>query len=288
MKKFWLGVLGTIMILFATALIVLFFNEHSIVRLSESTVKFLENIQFVFTLIAVVFAIAVWVCGFTNDGVVKYNIHDIAGIIGVGMFLVAFAGMILGFSLSYLFVIGGFFCVYCVLVPLVKLFTEKFSDNKWEPAVIWTILASISIYVMSMFSDIIINETFGVDAKFFGHTKPITMLLVATPVTALISFICLFISIIPFFRQKGEFNFYRVNGFVASYAVLVTSLAYGGNISAVLEKTAAFADFNSNHPCKVDKTIKGVIFLDPTFQNVLVYEPGDEEKYKVKACSLNN
>lgn len=286
MNKVFLGALGAVMILFAVVMIVLFLNEYSVVLLSGNLKELLEGFQSVFTLVVVIFALVLWVCAFSKDGVAKYNIHDIAGIIGIGMFLAAFAGVIFGLSLSYLFVIGGFFCVYCVLVPLVKLFTEKFSNNKWEPALVWAVLASISLYVMSTFSDIIINEIFGVDAKFFSQTKPIAMLLVATPVTALISFVCLLISIIPIFRKSGKVDFYWLNGFVASYAVLVSSLAYGGNISAVLEKTATFADFNSNHPCKLDETVKGVVFLDPTFQNVLVYDPSSETKYKVKTCSL--
>lgn len=288
MRRFLVGSLLVVMILFAAVMVVLFLSKNNIVELPERIKYFLEFFHIIITVIVVGFALILWVCAFVNAGVEKYNIHDIAGIIGIGMFLIAFVGMLLGFKVSCFLLIGGFFCLYCVLVPLVKLFTEKFSNNKWEPAFVWTMLASISLYAMSTFSNIIINEIFGVDAKYFANTKPVAMLLVATPVTALISFICLFISIIPMFRKNEKLNFYWINGFVASYTVLVSSLAYGGNISTVLERTAAFVEFNSNHPCKLDETAEGVIFLDYNLRNILVYAPKSDKKYKVRSCSLKD
>ncbi|MDP4489044.1 hypothetical protein QDG88_14060 [Pseudoalteromonas piscicida] len=286
-KKVCLGLLGLFMVSFAVVMTILFLNDYSLIVLSEDVAEFFKTFQVVFTSIAILFALIYWVLAFINDGFTEYRLHDIAGVIGSAMFMAAFLGMIWSVDLSYLFILGGGFCLYCVLIPLVTSFSGKFSNEKWEPALIWAVIFSVSIYGMSTFSNIIINEIFGVDSVYFSQTKPIAMLLTATPVTALISFSCLLFTILPFFTKSKKFDFYTANGFFASYAILVLSLAYGGNIAGVLEKTAVMVDFNSNHPCKVDDDIKGVIFLDPALKNVLVYNPSAEKKYIVQPCNAN-
>lgn len=285
-KKLGLGLFGLVMVSFAAVMIILFLNEYNLVKLSNEYVELCKRFQTILTCIAVFVGFVAWVCAFAFDGITKYKLHDIAGIIGSAMFMIAFIGIVVGVNLSSLFILGGFFCFYCVLIPLITAFSGKFSNDKWEPALLWTIIASISIYGMSTLSNVIINEIFGIEAKFFSQTKPIAMLLVATPLTALISFMCLLLSILPLIRKNEKVSFYSINGFFASYAILMLSLAYGGNISGVLERTATFADFNSNHPCTLSDEIKGVIFLDPNFKNVLVYNPTLDKKYFIQPCNI--
>jgi len=285
-RKVGLGLLGLFMLCFAVIMIIQFLNEYKLIELTDEYVELYKTFKKIFTSIAVFVGLIVWVVAFIFDGITKYRLHDIAGIIGSTMFMVSLIGMAMGFNLSFLFILGGFFCLYCVLIPLITIFSGKLSNNKWEPALLWVIIASISIYGMNTFSNIIINEIFGIDAKFLSQTKPIAMLLVATPLTALISFVCLLLSIFPLIIKNEKFDFYSVNGFFASYAILILSLAYGGNISATLEKTATFTDFNSNHPCTLSDDAKGVVFLDPTFKNVLVYNPTLKKKYIIKPCNF--
>lgn len=288
MRKVALGFLGLFMASFAVVVIIILLNQHGVLNLSDGATEYFKTFQKVFTTIAILFALIYWVVAFINDGFTKYRLHDIAGIVGSAMFMVAFVAMALGTNASYLFIVGGLFCLYCVLIPLITITSEKFSNKKWEPALVWGVIGSISIYGMSTFSNIIINEIFGVDASYFTQTKPIAMLLVATPITALISFACVLISIVPFLRNNKELSFYSINGFFASYAILLLSLAYGSNISSLLEKTAAIVDFNSNYPCILSDDIKSVIFLDPYFKNVLAYNPSSDKKYVIQRCVISS
>lgn len=251
----------------------LLLNEIDIIKLSNEHTELYKKTQAILISTTVFIGLLIWVGMFIFNGITKYKLHDIAGIIGSAMFMVAFIGIIMGTNLVPLFILSGFFCLYCSLIPLITIFLGKFSNSRWEPALLWTIMASISIYVTSTLSNVILNETFGIDAKFFSQTKPVAMLLLATPLTASVSFSCLLFSTFPLIFKNKKISFYSINGFFSSYVILILSLAYGGNISGVLEKTAALVDFNSNHPCILSNNIEGVIFLDPTFKYVLAYNP---------------
>ena len=151
-KKVCLGLLGLFMVSFAIVMTILFLNDYSLIVLSEDVAEFFKTFQVVFTSIAILFALIYWVLAFINDGFTDYRLHDIAGVIGSAMFMAAFLGMIWSVDLSYLFILGGVFCLYCVLIPLVTSFSGKFSNEKWEPALIWAVIFSVSKYGMSTFS----------------------------------------------------------------------------------------------------------------------------------------
>lgn len=123
-KKILYGLLGLFMVSFAVVMTILFLNDYSLIVLSEDVAEFFKTFQVVFTSIAILIALIYWVLAFINDGVTEYRLHDIAGVIGSAMFMAAFLGMIWSVDLSYLFILGGVFCLYCVLIPLVTSFSE--------------------------------------------------------------------------------------------------------------------------------------------------------------------
>lgn len=272
--------------------IALLINDYFDVHCIEANVDFLKNIQTVeFGILTGVLAF-IWIAAFSKyRKYSEYNLHDLAGILGV--FLSAFSLFVLTFYqeqiVVFSFAFSGALCTYCVSIPVFSWFKDRLKESKFEATFISIVFGAVLIYVLDGYSGIMINEVFGVNEKYFSFTKPVAMLLLLTPWLALASFVA--IVYIPL-NQKGSTGidtFYSINKLSACYVILILSMAFGSRTGSTIELVAGKFDFDSFAPCDVDKSVIGVIVLDPAYTKVLVkskIKNGNE--YSVIDCSDPN
>jgi len=282
--------------------------QHSGCQLEDFTLKRLQYIQFYMATSFIVVMTAVWLYMIAKRGFRAYKIHQLSGIIGCTMFSLSLALLIVWKSIFWMFVVAGALCLYGSFTPLINKFSSRFSNQKWEPALFWSAIVAVLLFSLGGQADIALNQHFGVDPNHFSYTKPVAIVLVATPYTLMLSVVLLVISVLNFYpRNKAkkpdkkkaigasahtganrDFHIAQLSFFVSSYVLLTVSVVAGSNASSIAERTAAALDFNSHHPCQLNSKVNGVIFLDKSFNHVLAYRPENKEKYVVLECNLVN
>lgn len=251
---------------------------------------------------------AAWLYILAKEGFRAYKIHQLSGIIGCTMFSVSLALLIVWKSIFWMFAVAGILCLYCSFTPLINKFSSRFSNQRWEPALFWSALVAVLLFSLGGQADIALNKHFGVEPSHFSYTKPIALVLVATPYTLMLSVILLVISIFSRYpRNKAkssdkketinegfhsnahrDLHITQLSFFVSSYVLLIVSVVAGSHASSIVERTAAALDFNSHHPCQFNSEVNGVIFLDKSLNHVLAYRPENSRKYEILKCKLAN
>lgn len=282
--------------------------QHNWWQLEGFTLKRLQYIQFYMATSFIAVMTTVWLCMLAKRGFRAYKIHQLSGIIGCTIFSLSLALLIVWKSIFWIFFVAGALCLYCSFTPLINRFSSRFSNQKWEPALFWSVIVAVLLFTLGGQADIALNQHFGVDPSHFSYTKPVAIVLVATPYTLILSVVLLVISVLNFYpRNKAkkpdkkkaigasahtganrDFHIAQLSFFVSSYVLLIVSVVAGSNASSIAERTAAALDFNSHHPCQFNSEVNGVIFLDKSLNHVLAYRPENSRKYEILKCKLAN
>jgi len=220
----------------------------------------------------------------------KYKMHAFSGMLGLSLSFLSIS--LLCFfqksSLFFLFIFSGFSCAYCVSVPIYMWCFNRFKEKGWEPVFITVVFGSIITYFLNGYSEIIINEVYTVDAKYFFYTKPIVMFLLLTPLISFSSLSAFCLILWKEFRSKknNSKTFYNLNKMMACYVLISTSLVFMNNPIKILELTSSTFDFGSVSPCYFKDSYNGYIVLDPAHTKVLTYSKGNPSPYTVRECKL--
>ncbi|PSU95737.1 hypothetical protein [Photobacterium kishitanii] len=239
-----------------------------------------------------VFIMLVWVYVFVHCKILKYGFHVIAGAISIIFALLAIAGVcfeIYSLLCLILLSLAGLLSIYCVSVPLVVFFQNKIRGS-WEYIIITIIFGSSLTFIISGYASVIVNEIFGINAKYLPYSTVLSMFIVLSPFLAIISFILLlviiFLKIDLFKNEYGHNKFYLINAFVGCYILFIMSIGVGSHSSKSLERVASIFDFDSYHYCVFSEKVDGVIFLDSQYSKVLTYKKGRKPLYTVMVCNI--
>lgn len=200
----------------------------------------LNWIEHISTSIIIILLILGWLYFSTCNRRKKYNLHELAGIIGVpisffSLILILYSNKPFIHNLGLvLLTVSFFFSLYCISVPLYSWIDSKFKEGKWEKNFLSTITFGLIFYFSSGYANIRINEIFKIDSSYFEFTKPIAMLLCLSPIISIISFIGI---IVIFFleynknkcsSQKTSYNSDFLNGNITPQIYRYSSLKPNG------------------------------------------------------------
>jgi len=223
---------------------------------------------------------------FYKDGISRYRISEISGIIGIFTFMLSLIFLSIWPVFSWGILISGILCFYAASVPTINMIYEKMNINNWEKGTIAALISFILLYFISYKSNILINDIFSVDPKHFYFTKFIAGIIVVAPCIFVISFLSLVYNLYKMAKNDNNL-FYFFTGFIASYCFLISSLAFNAGGSTIIRNFASVVDFNSNSICmNVDKS-HGVIYLDNIYQLILIDKKENGiHSYEIIKCNI--
>jgi len=222
-----------------------------------------------------------------SDG---YPINDMAGILGVASATFSLSGLaFLGYKpMVVSFAISGAMCIYCVSVPIYNWICERLKNKKFELPLLSVSISAILLYLLDGYSNIIINEIFGVSAKYFNFTKPIAMMLLSSPFLVLLALIMIVGLMVYHQVSKNTNTFYSINKLMACYVILILGMAFGSRAGDTIVSVASKFDFDTYTPCKESSSGLGAIVLDPGYNHVLVKHVDDGKViFEVEDCTVD-
>lgn len=226
---------------------------------------------------------------FYKDGVLKYRLSDISGIIGIVVALLSLCFIPFFSIFSWIFMFAGFLCLYSVLVPLISKIYAKMSGNNWEKGAVTGLISFVIFYFASYESNILLSQIFAVDPKHLPYTQLIGSVVVLSPWLFVLSIFSLSYFIWKLLRSTkddSKYSFLFLNGMIASMFLFIFSLVFVGGGTKIIENVASIADFNPNSICENSSGYEGVIYLDPVY-NLILVEKEDEKgarEYIPKEC----
>ncbi|MEC6795433.1 hypothetical protein VXS03_00025 [Photobacterium sp. S4TG1] len=236
----------------------------------------------------------VWVYGFSQYKILEYGMHIIAGFISIVFALIAMVGICFDMYSMLCFILLCLSCllsIYCVSVPVLAVFQKKMR-GPWEYIIVTIIFGSSLTFIINGYASVLVNETFGINAKYLPFSTILSMFIVLSPFFVIISFVVLFFIIVfnektDLFKNKdGDNKFYLINALVGVYVLFIVSLGVGTHISKNFERVASTFDFDSHYYCVFSEKVDGVIFLDSQYSKVLTYKEGRKPLYKVMTCNI--
>jgi len=238
-----------------------------------------------------------WV--FWQNKIFKYRLSEIAGIIGIIVFIISM-GLLLFFPIFiWFFLLAGLLCLYAVIVPVFNVIYERMGGNKWEAGAVFAVVSFALLYYMGYKSNIRLNEIFAVDPKHFPFTKTIASIVQVAPAGIAISLIAMLSFYLASNKKRniadhdveksdaGRQLFLSFNGIFASLILLVLSIALTANGDAIIKNSAATMDFNARSVCQNVEAASGVIYLDNKYELILIDQMVKEQhRYTVSTCTL--
>lgn len=226
---------------------------------------------------------------FYEDGISKYSLSNIAGIIGICATLLSLSVIRFAPVFVWVLLVSGILCLYSISVPIISSIYKKMDGNDWEKGAVTATLGFFLLYWLGYKSDIVINTIFLVDPKHFSYSKFIAGLVVLSPYIFAASFgFILYFSFKAFTAKKGSCNksFFTLNGMFSSIVLFIFSFTLWGGGNVVIKNTASVVDFNPYSICSNITNKEGVIYLDPKYHLVLVNGKDEENHhtYTVTHC----
>ena len=124
---------------------------------------------------------------FWLDGIAKYEISIIAGVLGITISLLSFAIDPFYPNIIWGLLVAGIFCLYSYIAPVVTQFYNNMGNNNWEKNAITAIISFTLIYLLSFNADILLSNIFLVDPKHFFHSRLIAIIFILAPFALIIS-----------------------------------------------------------------------------------------------------
>lgn len=257
--------------------------------LLEENIFFYEATQRYFLSFFLALGSVVFGYAFYKDGILKYRLSDISGIVGIVIALLSLCFMPFFSAFSWIFMFAGFLCLYSVLVPLLSKIYEKMDGNNWERGAVTGLISFGILYFSSYESNILLSKIFAVDPKHFPYTQIIGCVVVLSPWVFVLSIFSLSYFIWKLMRVKkddSKYSFLFLNGMVASMFLFIFSLVFVGGGTRIIENVAAKVDFNPSSICTGGSEYDGVIYLDPVYSLILIDEKNKKgaHTYTVKEC----
>lgn len=255
----------------------------------EHNIKSYKTIQDVFLTLVFGVGSIVFSLAFYKDGIFKYQLSDISGVIGIVLSLLSLCLMLFWSIFIWLFAFSGVLCLYASLVPLINEIYKKMDGNNWEKSAVTAVLSLVVLFFINFKSNILLNDIFSVDPKHFPYTKMIAGLVVVSPYLFLISFFSLLFlvfKLITFKKDGGSHSFIVLNGMLASVMVFAFSfiLEVGGDVA--IKNAASTLDFNSKSICLNVSEGTGVIFMDDKYDLILLDKKKKSEHiYQLARCN---
>ncbi|EJE4188983.1 MULTISPECIES: hypothetical protein [Vibrionaceae] len=296
MKKFLFTLAGVIILLPFLADLILTISIENEWQLSlfEDHAGIIRTVKDVF-LSLLAFCLALFMLlSFWVDGISKHRLSDVFGIIGLTISLLCLAAIKLWPTAVWLLLVSAFLSAFCFIRPCVDYVKENVKASEWEKGVLIAIAMYFFIYWVGYNANIKLSLMFGVDPKHFDYTKPLAGVVFLAPYLV-IAFFCLVVLLgFRLFLKKNdgantELEFYELNGLFASVSLLIFSFAFTLGSDSLLERFASVVDFNPSNVCRgLSKEVDGVIYLDPGYSLVLVYNSAaksKDSKYVVTSCN---
>ena len=257
--------------------------------LLEENLSFYEATQRYFLSFFLALGSIVFGCAFYKDGILKYRLSDISGIVGIVIALLSLCFIPFFSVFSWVFMFAGFLCLYSVLVPLVSKILEKMGGNNWEKGAVTGLVSFAILYFSSYESNILLSEIFSIDPKHLPYTQIIGGVVVLSPWVFVFSMFSLSYFIWKLLRANkddSKYSFLFLNGMIASMFLFIFSLAFVGGGNTIIENVAAKVDFNPSSICEGGSEYDGVIYLDPVYNLILIDEEDEKgaHTYTVKEC----
>lgn len=277
--------------LLITPTLLIFFTESiKFLQISDDSLLTLKSINIYISSFTFLTFFIIWSTALIIEGILKYKIHEIAGLIGIGLALLCLAGIPFHPIFVYTFIVSGFLCLYSSFVQIMDSILPKFNNREWEPTLLFGAIFSIVLYFTNAFGSILLNEIFSIDASYFPKTIIFAMLLVGSLFSLVATYIYIIYFSLSLIKKASNSNpgvtFFQLTQFITAITLLIFSFSIVSSPSAFLERVATSFDFNSHYFCNFDKPVDGVITLDPAHTTVLTYRKKDEKKYNIERCIL--
>ncbi|WP_039037672.1 hypothetical protein [Pseudoalteromonas sp. ECSMB14103] len=255
----------------------------------EKNISFYQTTQNYFLSIILGVLSLLFGYAFYKGGVLKYRVSDISGIFGILIALLSLCFIPFFPIFSWVFMFAGFLCLYSTLVPLVSKLYEKMKGNDWEKGAVTAFFAYIIWYFCSYESNILLSNIFAVDPKHFPYTQLIGGIVVLSPLIFFISFVSLCVfswKLLTLKKSNEKSSFLFLNGMITSMFLFIFSLAFASGGTNIIKNVASVVDFNPNSFCEGVSDNEGVIYLDPTYNLILVtgIDKEGEHSYIPKIC----
>lgn len=255
----------------------------------ESNVSIFSTIQISFS--SVILGIGGIFLGwaFLNDGILKYKLSEISGMIGVVIALLSFGLMLFWPVFTWLMFLAGTLCLYAVVSPAANAIYKNIKCSRWEAGGLTALFSFLFLFFTGWLSNVIINDVFEVDPKHFPLTKVVAVVVVLSPLLFVISSFALLFFIYKLIKGKdeGSFNlFLSFNGVIAFISVFIFSFTMSLGGKTVIRNAASLLDFNAKSICSNVSEGEGVIYLDNKYELVLVdKEEGTKHIYNIIKCN---
>lgn len=257
----------------------------------DDNIGFFKTVKIYYVSFILIAGGLVYLCAFLDDDIKKYRLPWIAGIIGIIISLISYSLSLLWPVFIWGALISGVLCFYAALTPIIDGFNKKVGSNVWEKSVAMAFVSFLFIYYTGYQSNILINNTFMVDARHFPYTRIVASIVILSPYAFFFSAALLCFACYKMIRGNidGQQHFLVVNGFMASISLFIFSGSIVTNGPQLIKNVASVVDFNANSICANVNREFGVIYLDERYEKVLIDEGvKNSHVYKIMQCDIKD